>query len=52
MWRWGTGKVLFLMEEEGREDSERPLTLGWLLPVSPVPPRESGLSCHLRGNIP
>lgn len=31
--------MLFLMEEdEGREDNDRPLPLGWLLPVSPFPP--------------
>lgn len=46
----GVGKVLFLMEEDDRrEDSDRPLTLGWLLPVSPFPPPGAWPFCHFRG---
>lgn len=45
--------MLFLMEEdEGREDSDRPLTLGWLLPVTPFPPWEPGLSATLEATFP
>lgn len=45
--------MLFLMEEdEERENDDRPLPLGWLLPVSPFPPLGAWPLCHLRGNLP